>query len=290
VLCLVFVVLAAGGGFFYFQMLENERVELEAIRLEQERIARLEIARREQERLEQERLEQERMAARQVVVTMSEEGTLQAAIGPVTINVPLPEGFVDIANAMPPEAISEMRSMPAAFGSELLTAMIYAEDVHAMQHPSLENFAPPRMRMFIASTMPLAVYEGDAFQSLIEVFSQMSDAMGGTADTIDMFEDYQGNVGQRISELITSGNMPQGMGVAPFNLEPEHHTANTSFMYMYFEFLDERTEFGSTTSFVSILIDEYLISAMFMSHSIHDLNFAQDIIRNWVEAIHRVNI
>jgi len=296
VLCAVFIILAAGGGFFYWQVLENERAEQEAIRLEQERMAMLEIARREQERLEQERLEQERLeqeriAAEQVVVTMS-EGMLQATIGPAVINVPLPEGFVDM-----PRASSDMTDMMdeiiAESGLQILASMIYAEDLQQMQDMS-RPFAPPRGRLFTAQVMPFTEDQwhslqniGEDFPELSQMFDELSDMLG--VSEIEILANYQGDLSRRVSVLIANGDMPSGMGFAPFNLESETLSAFTQFSYMPMEIFGERIEAGMAKSHVEISLNGNVIVATVMSQSIHDLTWTQDVLRNWVEAIHSAN-
>ena len=294
ILFAVIVVLAAGGGFYYFQSLQRERAELEAIRIEQERIARLALERAEQERiarLEQERIEQERQE--RITVERAENNgpanVLQVSAGAANINLPIPEGFADTDHTMPDLASSMKEFAPVlGSGSELLAVMMYAEDLHDFQNPSFESFAFPRSRTFTAFATPENEWRASqSAWSMLQGFPQMGG--GSDINEIEIFRDYQGDIGLRISELIASGDMPSGFGTAFFNLESEYESSLTWFMYMYFELFDERMETSLTQSAVSVLINGHVISAMIMSYSIHDLNWTQDVLRNWAEAILRAN-
>jgi len=242
-----------GGFFIHYQNLECERADLGTARVEQAANG---------ERLD----------------------VVRTFIGATEINVPKPEGFIDISEVWPPEVVSDMKSIAVG---EVLAVMVYIEDSllrsGGLGLPNLLD-----SRTFFVLAMPAA--EGNLLtEALLLVQDQMNVMMRDEMSLNEMFADYQGNAGQRISELIESGDMPTGFGFTPFNLESDVHSAYTSFSYMYAEFFGERFDFGMATSGVSIVVNDYLVGAVIMSHSIHDLNWTQGVLRNWVNAVHEAN-
>ena len=197
-------------------------------------------------------------------------GMSQISIGRVSVNIPIPEGFVDVTQTAP-ALMSHFGSSAAVTGNRFLALILSTEDAQS-EHPELSRY----LSIQVMSAME---NQRITVRDFTEGRRQMR-----TMVNAEMLE----GVEEDLSQLFSQHNIQVGeMRFVPFDSESENHIAFSIVMNMSVEG-EDKIKAGS---YAMILVNRRMFYVYVYSayDTIEDLTWTQNTLNNWVEAIIRAN-
>jgi len=194
----------------------------------------------------------------------------QISIGRRNINIPIPEGFVDVTRTEP-ELVRNFQGLAAQTGNRLLGLIVTAEDAQAE--------APELRRYFLIQVMTTMENQRITIRDFAEGRRQMRAMVND-----EMLEGVEGD----INDILSDFDVQVGeMRFVPFDSESENHIAFSIMMNMSAEGADHMM----VGSYAMVLANQRMFNVYVYSayNDVADLIWTQETLNNWVEAIARAN-
>jgi len=194
----------------------------------------------------------------------------QISIGRRNVNIPIPEGFVDVTRTMP-ELVRNFQGLASQAGNRLLGLIVTAEDAQA-EYPELSRY-------FLIQVMSAMENQRITIRDFAEGRRQMRDMVNS-----QMLQEVEGDINELLSEFdVQVGEMR----FVPFDSESENHIAFSIMMNMS----AEGEGHIMVGSYAMVLANQRMFNVYVYSayETIDDLTWTQDTLNNWVEAIVRAN-